>query len=243
MSAIILSMRILFCVVLLSSLHAELPPKGITVSQWVREDYFAAYLGGDMATFEKGMAKTRELLAADTNNDGARGWLASGQIYLALRSYKEGKAALGASQFEEAMRTAQQSLIRSNPTALRVLAATYILFADRLPEAQRASLLKDGRDLFARIRQQEDQRLDQMPLHFKGEVLAGQAQAAMRLGLQEEATKYLNEIVAKLPNTHYSQTAEKWLADPASASKSQLVCQSCHEPNRLENRLKAIAAK
>ena len=236
-------MRILFCVLLLSSLHAELPRKGITVSQWVREDYFAAYLGGDMASFAKGEAKTRELLAADANDDGARSWLASGQVYLALRSYRDGKVAMGASQFEEAMRNAQQSLIKSNPTALRVLAATYILFADRLPEAQRASLLKDGRDLFARIRQQEDQMLDKMPMHFKAEVLAGQAQAAMRLGLQEEATKYLNEIVAKLPNTHYSQTAEKWLADPASASKSQLVCQSCHEPNRLENRLKAIATK
>ena len=236
-------MRILFCVLLLSSLQAELPRKGITVSQWVREDYFAAYLGSDMASFAKGEAKTRELLAADANDDGARSWLASGQVYLALRSYRDGKVALGASQFEEAMRNAQQSLIKSSPTALRVLAATYILFADRFPEAQRASLLKDGRDLFARIRQQEDQMLDKMPMHFKAEVLAGQAQAAMRLGLQEEATKYLNEIVAKLPNTHYSQTAEKWLADPASASKSQLVCQSCHEPNRLENRLKAIATK
>ena len=236
-------MRILFCVLLLSTLHAELPPKGITVSQWVREDYFAAYLGGDMASFAKGEAKTRELLAADANDDGARSWLASGQVYLASRSYRDGKVAMGASQFEEAMRNAQQSLIKSNPTALRVLAATYIFSADHFPEAQRAALLKDGRDLFARIRQQEDQMLDKMPMHFKAEVLAGQAQAAMRLGLQEEATKYLNEIMAKLPNTHYSQTAEKWLADPASASKSQLVCQSCHEPNRLENRLKAIATK
>ena len=236
-------MRILFCALLFSALHAELPPKGITVSQWVREDIFAGMLGGDMATFEKGMAKVRELLTADPGDDAARSWLASGQVYLALRSYKDGKAALGASQFEEAMRTAQQSLAKSNPTALRALAATYVFFADRFPEAQRASLLKDGRDLFGLIRQQVDKVLDKMPLHRKAEVLAGQAQAAMRLGLQEEATKYLNEIVAKLPNTHYSQTAEKWLADPASASKSQLVCQSCHEPNRLENRLKAIATQ
>ena len=63
------------------------------------------------------------------------------------------------------------------------------------------------------IRKQGDQVLDKMPLHFKAEVLPGQAQAAMRMGRQEEATT------------------------------SQLVCQSCHEPNRLENRLKAVAAK
>ncbi len=73
-------------------------------------------------------------------------------------------------------------------------------------------------------------------------MLAGQAQAALRLGLQDEATGLLNEIVKKLPNTHYSQTAEKWLKEPASAAKSQLVCQSCHDENRLANRLRALAA-
>ena len=73
-----------------------------------------------------------------------------------------------------------------------------------------------------------------------GGVVSGEC---LRLGLADEATKYLNEIVAKLPNTHYSEIAQKWLADPSSATKSQLVCHSCHDENRLENRLKAIAAK
>lgn len=228
---------------LLSSLRAELPPKGITVSQWVREDIFAGILGGEMTTFEKGMAKAKELLAADAGDDQARSWLASGQIYLASRAYKAGNPDAGAAQFTEAMKNAETSLMKKNPTAVRVLAATYVFVADRFPAAQRMALLTEGRELFTLIRRQEDSMLDKMPVHFKGEVLSGQAQAAMRLGLQEEATKYLNEIVAKLPDTPYAQTASKWLADAASASKSQLVCQSCHEPNRLENRLKAIAAK
>jgi tetratricopeptide (TPR) repeat protein len=236
-------MRVLFILISLSALWAELPPKGITVSQWVREDLFAGYLGGDMATFEKGMAKTRELLAANPNDDGARGWLASGQVYLAMRAYKSKGADAGGLQLAEAMRNAHQSLAKQDPTAIRVLAATFVFMADRFPEEQKMALLKDGRDLFAVIRKQEDGVLDKMPLHFKAEVLAGQAQAAMRLGLQEEATRYLKEIIAKVPNSHYSQTAEKWLADPASAGKAQLVCQSCHDANRLENRLKAIAAK
>lgn len=236
-------MRIVMAAALLSSLQAELPPKGITVSQWVREDIFAGFLGGDMATFEKGMAKAKELLAADAANDAARSWLAGGQIYLASRAYKPGNAEAGAAQFAEAMKNAETSLMKKNSTAVRVLGATYVLFADRFPAAQRMALLTEGQALFALIRRQEDSMLENMPVHFKAEVLSGQAQAAMRLGLQDEATKYLNEIVAKLPNTPYAQTATKWLADPASASKSQLVCQSCHEPNRLENRLKAIAAK
>ena len=235
-------MRILFCVLLLSSLHAELPPKGITVSQWVREDYFAAYLGGDMASFAKGEAKAKEMWMADDNAE-ARAWWASGKFYLASRAYQAGDAEGGALLFDEARGQANRALVKKDDGAVAVLAASYILFADRFPAPMKEGLYQEGRSLFALIRKQQDAVLDKMPLHFKAEVLAGQAQAAMRLGLQEEATKYLNEIVAKLPNTHYSQTAEKWLADPALASKSQLVCQSCHEPNRLENRLKAIATK
>jgi hypothetical protein len=160
-----------------------------------------------------------------------------------MRTYKESGAQAGGERLAEAVRHAHQSLAKSDPTAVRVLAATFVFIADRFPEEQKMALLKDGRDLFKVIRKQEDKIFDKMPIHFKAEVLAGQAQAAMRLGLQDEATTYLKEIVAKLPNTHYSQTAEKWLADPASAVQSQLVCQSCHDANRLENRLKAIAAK
>jgi tetratricopeptide (TPR) repeat protein len=236
-------MRALLVVVLTLSLWAELPPQGVTVSQWVREDIFAGMLGNDLATFEKGMAKTRELLSVDPNNDEARAWLAGGQVYLATRTYKSGNPEKGSSQLAEAIGNAHQALAKKDPSAMRILAGSFVLNADRFPEEQKMALLKDGRSLFAMVRKQEDSRLDHLPEHFKAEVLAGQAQAAMRLGLQEEATKYLNEIVAKLPNTHYAATAEKWLADPASSSKSQLVCQSCHEPNRLANRLKAIAAK
>jgi tetratricopeptide (TPR) repeat protein len=235
-------MRVFLVLMSLSFLQAELPPKGITVSQWVREDYFSTYLGGDLSGLERGEAKAKELLATDETNDSARAWLAGGQLFVAGRAYKAGDVNEGNRRFDEAMGQASRALMKQDGSAVRILGASYILMADRFPESQRLQLLKDGRDLFALIRKQEDAGLDQLPLHFKAEVLAGQAQAAMRLGLRDEATKYLKEIVAKLPDTHYSQTAEKWLANPASASKSQLVCQSCHEPNRLANRLKAIAA-
>ena len=164
-------------------------------------------------------------------------------MYLAARAYQAGDAEKGAALFDEAQGQANRALLKKDNGAVAVLGASYVLFADRFPAELRESLYREGRSLFALMRKEQGAALDQMPLHFKGELLAGQAQAAMRLGLQEEATTYLNEIVTKLPDTHYSQTAEKWLVDPASASKSQLVCQSCHEPNRLANRLKAIAAK
>lgn len=233
-------MRIIMAVLWLSVAWAELPPKGITVSQWVREEYFAAYLGNDMASFARAEAKAREIWMADDNPE-ARAWWASGKFYLSARAYQAGDIEKGALLFDEARGQANRALGKKDSAAVAVLAASYILFADRFPANQQEALNREGRNLFALLRKEQDAVLDQMPVHFKGEVLAGQAQAAMRLGLQAEATKYLNEIVAKLPNTHYAQTAEQWLANPASAAKGKIVCQSCHEPNRLENRLKALA--
>ena len=120
-------MRILFCVLLLSSLHAELPPKGITVSQWVREDYFAAYLGGDMASFAKGEAKAKEMWMADDNAE-ARAWWASGKFYLASRAYQAGDAEGGALLFDEARGQANRALVKKEGGAVAVLAASYVLF-------------------------------------------------------------------------------------------------------------------
>lgn len=237
-----MNMRALTGLLLLGSLYAELPPQGITVSQWVREDYFTSYLGGDLSGLERGAAKAREILAADAKNDSARAWLASGKLFLAGRARQAGQIDESNRLFNEARTEAQTALMSKNPSAIRILGASYVLMADRFTGEQQEALYREGRNLFKIIRQQEGAGLDQMPLHFKGEVLAGQAQAALRLGLQDEATGLLNEIVKKLPNTHYSQTAEKWLKEPASAAKSQLVCQSCHDENRLANRLRALAA-
>jgi len=80
---------------------------------------------------------------------------------------------------------------------------------------------------------------DQLPVHLKGELLAGLAQAAERLGEREDAKGYLKCIVDTMPRTPYQARAQKWLDEPQTASKSAIICQTCHEPGRLKNRLAA----
>ena len=81
--------------------------------------------------------------------------------------------------------------------------------------------------------------VDQLPVHLKGELLGGLAQAAERLGDREEAKGYLKRIVDTMPGTPYQARAQKWLDEPETAGKSAIVCQTCHEPGRLKNRLAA----
>jgi len=82
--------------------------------------------------------------------------------------------------------------------------------------------------------------IDRMPVNLRGELLAGLAQSAQRLGDWEDAKSYLNQIVMGMAGTPYERKAKRWLDEPASAEKSALVCQTCHEPGRLENVLRAL---
>lgn len=234
-------MRTLLLLPALLTLRAELPPPGISVSQWVREDLFAGILGNDTTAFERGMSKARELLAKDPDDFAARGWLAMGQLSLAAQLQRTQGPEASATAFAEARRNAKRAIAKNDPSALRTIAAGNVFLADRFTGAQRLELLTEGRELFALVRRQEDQFLDRMPAHFRGELLAGQAQAALRLGLEEEATRYLKEVIARVPDTPYAKIAAGLLEDPKR--RSTLVCQSCHEPNRLANRLTALGLK
>jgi hypothetical protein len=72
---------------------------------------------------------------------------------------------------------------------------------------------------------------------MKGESLAGLAATAYRTGREAELTKTLERMQGMLAKTPYASVAKKWAEDPAARSKVKMVCISCHEPNRLGNRI------
>jgi hypothetical protein len=75
--------------------------------------------------------------------------------------------------------------------------------------------------------------IDTFPVHFRGEILAGLAQAAQRTGRTDEAAEWVDKMLAMMPNTPYEATARQWKAQPASAASSTVACKSCHEVGRL----------
>ena len=79
-----------------------------------------------------------------------------------------------------------------------------------------------------------------MPVHFKGELLAGLTMSAQRTGRTAEANQMLDKMLEILPNTPYEATAKQWKADPASQKTSSLTCKNCHNAGRLASRLKSL---
>jgi hypothetical protein len=76
--------------------------------------------------------------------------------------------------------------------------------------------------------------VDKLPVHHKGELLAGMAQFAQRSGHLAESIQFLDKILTAMPGTPYAAAAKKWVDSPDLIAKTNLTCKSCHDAGRLE---------
>jgi len=88
------------------------------------------------------------------------------------------------------------------------------------------------------LRETQKAFFEKLPLHMRGEVLAGLAQAAQRLGDAEGTTAALRELIGALPDSVYANRARKWQEQPALAERSSLAYQTCHDSGRRESTLR-----
>jgi hypothetical protein len=115
--------------------------------------------------------------------------------------------------------------------------------ADRFPEAMRAGAWERAYAAYAKLDELQGASVEQLPMHLKGESLSGLAATAYRTGREAEMKKTLERMQVVLAKTPYAVVAKKWAEDPAARSKVKMVCISCHEPNRLGNRIELSHAK
>ena len=218
---------------------AETKPANISVNTWVREDLFAGYMVNDLARFEKGMSKLDEImLNRSSENRSARAWRASGILYLGVRALEGGNVEEFARRVDEAeggFNRARTGATRDELGAIYAIqGGAYALFADRFPIELRKEGWGKVQEHYSKLRELQMPAFDKYPQHMRGEVLAGLAQAAQRLGQTDEAEKRLNELIAALPNSVYATRALRWKENPQAADKTNLTCQTCHEPGRLK---------
>lgn len=84
----------------------------------------------------------------------------------------------------------------------------------------------------------QEQGLDKLPPHLKGEVLGGLADTEHRLGNTEQARTYLRRIVESMPDSPYERRARQWLEQPERISRdNRMMCLSCHDAGRLKYRI------
>jgi len=235
--------RILVALAFGGVLLAEVDPR-LSVNTYVREDIFAGFMANDMTRFAQGERKLEQMLAErPSERSTTLAWQAGAAMFRAVLANKDHNEKECANYYEKALALFAEART-ANPRDGGVYAISggvMVLFADKLPEQYRAASWNTAYEAFQVLAKQQMAQVNMLPPHFKGELLAGLAQSAQRTGHEKELTEYLDKMTTLLAGTPYASRAQRWKDDPSVASRTSLVCQSCHDEGRLEPRTAALA--
>jgi len=248
MRAIVWSCVALFAVsgVLAESPEPPLDDTRLAVSTLVREDVFSGWMENDMERYARGEKNIDRLLE---ERPRARAellaWKGGTKLYRAVLAREAGNEEEFERLYKEAtdLFAEAKQLGPKHPAVAAIVGGSYVVFADRLPEKYCAAGWSESYDNYQILWTQQSRFVDRLPLHIRGELLAGVAQSAQRTGRSEELAGYLDKIIEVLPDTGYERTAKQWKEDPSAAAAGNISCQSCHTDGRLGERIAKLKSK
>ena len=217
-----------------------------TIHTLIREDIFAGFLEDDMTRFARGEKNLQTLLEKRPGEKSSLlAWKGGATLYRAVRALEAKREDEFRQLYKQAVDLFAEAR-QANPKDGGVDAVTggsYAVFADRLPKELRTAAWSQAYDSFRVLWKQQASFVDKLPVHMRGELLGGLAQAAQRTGRTEEMGQYLDKILEVLRDTPYESVAKKWKANPQSAAAGTITCMSCHDGGRLSARISALSGK
>jgi len=215
----------------------------LSVHTLLREDIFAGFLDNNAERMARGEKNLDQLLELRPDQRAPLlAWKAGIAMQRAVRAHETGKPEEFARYFKDARDgfASARQLASGNDGVVPIVGGTYAVFADRLPKEQRADAWSEAYGAYSMLWKAQGANIDQMPVHFKGEVLSGMAQSAQRTGRAEESAQFVDRMLTSLAGTPYERTARQWKDDPASAATTSLTCKNCHGAGRLSARLASL---
>lgn len=208
----------------------------VAVSTLVREDMFAGFLEGDMASLARGEANLDKLYTARPNARGeTRAWQAGAAMYRAVRAREAGNNAEYATLYAKALGylTEADQFVATQPVVSAIGGGLAVLWGDRVAPADRAPLWNRAYGYFQGLTNAQAPVIAALPPHIRGESLGGLVMAAQRSGREAEANAALEKFLPLAAGTPYEANALKWKNDPSSRATTNLGCLSCHDDGRL----------
>jgi len=222
--------------------QSPLADSRISVNTLLREDLFSGFLADDIERLSRG-EKNAELLLEQRPNERALtlAWSALAKMYRAVRANEHNQP----EEFQKYYRQGidlfdQAEKLGTNPGVAAIHGGTYLVLADRLPKEYRAAAWSQAYDSYKLLWKFQSGAVAQLPVHLRGELLAGLAQSAQRTGHTEEQAQYVDKILAVLGNTPYEQAAKQWKSHPESAANTSIACMTCHDAGRLAARVASL---
>jgi hypothetical protein len=226
--------------------QALLSDSRISVNTLLREDIFAGFLADDMDRFSRG-EKNLDLLLEQRPAEKSTllAWRALTKLYRAIRATENNRN----DEFQQYYRQATDLFAEAarvgpdNPGVSAIRGGSYVVLGDRLPKEYRPAAWSQAYESYRALWKLQAPAVDRLPVHLRGELLAGLAQSAQRTGHAEEMSQYVDKILEVLRDTPYEPIAKRWKANPASAANSTIACMTCHDAGRLAARVASLNGK
>lgn len=216
----------------------------LTVHTLVREDIFAGFLQNDLNRLARAEKNLEQLLVSrPAERASVLAWQGSVVLTRAVLAHEANEQERFRQQYRRALDLYDEAM-KLGPDNVGVFAITggsQATLADRLPPPERAAGWELGYTAYQRLWKLQEQIIEKLPLHHKGEVLAGLAQTAQRTGRTDEANAHVDRMLALLPDTPYAIRARQWKEDPATRATTKVTCQTCHGPGTLSARLAEVS--
>ena len=218
----------------------------LAVATLLREDVFAGWMENDMDRYVRG-ENNIDLLLEQRPRSRAEllAWKGGTRLYRAVLASEAGMSEEFERQYQETLDLFAEArkLGPKHPAVAAIVGGSYVVFADRLPEKYREAAWSESYSNYQILWQLQGGAVDRLPVHIRGELLAGLAQSTERTGRNTECDEYLEKIIKLLPDTGYERVAKEWKADRLAAKSSNISCKSCHAAGRLAERIAAIESK
>jgi hypothetical protein len=218
----------------------------LSVHTLVREDIFAGYRSDNLPRLERAERHIEILLAQRPQERGnLLAWKAGAAVYRAVLAHEAGQPDTFARLYGDALAGFAEAAraTSGNGGVSAITGGTLAVFADRLPDPQRAAAWALAYDNYTRLWNEQGADIEKLPVHHRGEILSGLTQSAQRTGRTDDAARFLDRMLIVLAGTPYEPLAKQWKADPAVAATTNLTCRNCHTPGRLDNRIEALNKK
>ncbi|MEZ5354875.1 MAG: hypothetical protein R2762_19750 [Bryobacteraceae bacterium] len=196
----------------------------------VRNDFFSGFSGNSEA-LDRAMAVCEKVLAADPNHAEALVWHGAGLYFRAGQHFMKGEpdkgmplAGRGLAEMDKAVALAPDNIGVRIPRGSAVGAA-----ARTMPDnPYRKELYGRVLDDHLHVYDMQKDRLDQLGVHPRGELLFAIADAYSRTGQPAKAEDFFTKLAAVNPGTLYARRAAKWLETRQPLPLNESQCIGCH---------------
>lgn len=195
----------------------------------VRNDFFAGFTGNREA-LERAMKVANETIASNPNHAEALVWHGAGLYFQAGQAFQSGDSQKGMelygkamSQMDRAVEIAPDNIGVRIPRGAALLAAT----ASQTMNERVRSEVKRAVDDYQRAYDLQKETLGEIGEHPLGQLLIGLGDGYSRLGDQEKAKVYFDQIDARLPGSAWAKRAASWRQNGKLTLQEQ-QCIGCH---------------